>query len=248
MTAPATRSHATRNLFLVLAAVIILGGVAAGGYGIYYLFLRPAGPAGVASGPPVLPTGAAVAAPATLDGTWNVNTSLGSMDDFSASWAGYRVQEQLASVGANTAVGRTPKVSGLMTLTGAVVNNVSIMADLTALQSDDGNRDRQLVHQAISTSDFPAATFTLTAPIDLGTLPADGSTVSATATGDFTLHGVTRSVQIQLQALRKGGVIAVTGSLPVVFADYGFAGPTSFAVLSVQDHGTMELHVLFTHA
>jgi polyisoprenoid-binding protein YceI len=256
MTAPSSpaqppsagRSHRNRNLLIGLIAVVVIGGVAVGGYGLYYLFLSPAGPAAVASGAPVIPSGAGVTAPASIDGTWNVNTSLGSISDFSASWVGYRVQEQLAGVGANTAVGRTPLVTGSMSLTGAVVDNVSISADLTALKSSDPNRDNQLRRQAIDTDQFPTATFKTTAPIDLGTLPAEGKTVSVTAAGTLTIHGVTKNVSIALAAVRQGGIIAVTGTLPVVFGDYGFSGPSSFSVLSVDDHGIMELHLLFTHA
>ena len=60
------------------------------------------------------------------------------------------------------------------------------------------------------------------------------------------LHGVTMSVQIQLQARRSGNVIAVTGSLPSAFADDGIEKPSSFVVLSIDDHGTMEFQLLFT--
>jgi hypothetical protein len=42
--------------------------------------------------------------------------------------------------------------------------------------------------------------------------------------------------------------VAVSGSVNIVFADYGFQGPTSLLVVSVEDHGIMELHLLFTHA
>ena len=256
MTAPSSpnsaattkRSHTKRNLLITIAAVVVLAGVAGGGYGLWYLFLRPGGPASVASAPPILPTGVGLPAPASLDGTWNVNTSLGSMDDFSASWAGYRVQEQLASIGANTAVGRTPKVTGSLTLTGAVVDNVQITADLTALKSDDPNRDNQLRRQAINTDQFPTAIFKSIAPIDLGTLPAEGRTVTVAAKGALTLHNVTRNIDISLQVVRQGGIIAVAGTMPIVFADFGFQGPSSFAVLTVENHGTMELHLLLTHA
>jgi hypothetical protein len=55
-------------------------------------------------------------------------------------------------------------------------------------------------------------------------------------------------VTIPLQAARRGGIIAVSGTLPIVFADYSIQKPNSFSVLSVDDHGTMELHLLFTHA
>jgi polyisoprenoid-binding protein YceI len=244
---PPKTSHTKRNLAIAVAAVMIIAIVAAGGYGLWYLFLRPAGPAAVTAQAPVLPTDS-VPAPASLDGTWTVNTSLGSMSDFSASWAGYRVVEQLVGVGGNTAVGRTPLVSGSLTLNGSVVSNVQITADLTGLASDNPNRDNQLRRQATETDKFPKASFVLSSPIDLGRLPADGQAVSATAQGSFTLHGVTRSVSIELQAVRRGGIIAAAGSLPVVFAEYGFQGPSSFAVLSVEDHGIMEFHVLFTHS
>lgn len=252
MTAPlsptARQSHGSRNLLLVVVAVFVVAAVAAGGYGLWYILVGPAAPAAVSGGAPVIPAGASVAAPASLDGSWQVSDSLGSMNDFSASWVGYRVQEQLVGIGGNTAVGRTPKVSGSMNLTGSKVDNVQITADLTALASDDPNRDNQLRRQAINTDTYPTATFKTTQPVDLGTLPADGKIVSVTATGALTLHGTTGTVQISLQAQRQGGIIAVAGSLPIVFGDYGFKGPNSFSVLSVDDHGIMELHLLFTHA
>jgi polyisoprenoid-binding protein YceI len=246
-TSEARPARRRRSSLIALAVVLAVAVVAAGGYGLWYLFLRPAGPPPVAAASPVLPT-ASVPAPASLDGEWQVNSSLGSMSDFSASWVGYRVQEQLAGVGANTAVGRTSGVSGSMTLSGSTVTAVTITADLTGLQSDDRGRDGQLRSQAIETDTYPTAVFKTTAPIDLGSLPAEGQVVHVTATGTITLHGVTRTVQIPLNAERQGGIIAVTGSLDIVFADYNIDRPTSFAVLSVDDHGTMELHILFTHS
>ena len=35
------------------------------------------------------------------------------------------------------------------------------------------------------------------------------------------------------------------GSIDIVFADDGIAQPTSFLVLSIEDHGTMELQLHF---
>ena len=72
--------------------------------------------------------------------------------------------------------------------------------------------------------------------------------VTVQATGDLTLHGQTRRVQVPLSARLSGGVIAVTGSLPIVFADYGIQKPSSFIVLSIADQGTMELQLMFTKA
>lgn len=240
------RSRGRRNLLLVAIAVFVVAAIAGGGFGLWYILVGPPAPAAVGDAAPVIPAGASVPAPAALDGSWQINQSLGSIGDFTSSWVGYRVQEQLAGVGGHTAVGRTPKVTGSLTLAGSKVSAVSITADLTVLVSDDAQRDDQLRRQSLQTDRFPTATFTLNGPIDLGTLPADGTTVSVSATGSLTIHGTSRTVQIALQAQRKGGIIAVAGSLPIVFTDYGFAGPTSFAVVSVNDHGLMELHLLFT--
>jgi polyisoprenoid-binding protein YceI len=229
-------------------AVIVAVAAAVGGYGIWYLFLQPPGPAAVGNSPVAIPSSAASGNPlTTTDGTWQVDTSIGSFSDFSDSWVGYRVQEQLAQIGANTAVGRTPSVSGTLALQGSTVQSADITADLTSLQSDDSRRDGQLVRQGIQTGTYPTAEFKLTQPIDLGSVPADGATATATATGDLTLHGVTNNVQIPLTVTRSGDVVAVTGSLEINFADYNITPPTSFLVLSVADQGTMELQLFFRH-
>ena len=254
MTTPEPASPDTRRRASLAVALVILIAVVVGvGYGLWYLFFQPSGPAavGAASLAPIPSTAAGTTVPLAsggLDGTWNVDTSIGSFSDFSNSFVGYRVQEQLASIGANTAVGRTPAVSGTMTIDGTKVTAATITADLTQLKSNDDRRDGQLTHQGIETSTFPTATFTLTSPIDLGSVPADGQQVKVTAKGQLTLHGVTKDVEIPLTAQLSGSVIEVAGSLPITFSDYGIQPPTSFAVLSVADSGTMELQLFFSHA
>lgn len=145
-------------------------------------------------------------------------------------------------------MGRTPNVSGTMTISGTTVTAASYTADLTTLQSDDQRRDGQLRRQALETGTYPTATFKLTQPIELGALPADGATIDATATGELTLHGQTRTVNIPLQAKRSGNEIDVTGTLQIVFADYGIQKPSSFIVLSVADNGILEVQLRFTKA
>jgi polyisoprenoid-binding protein YceI len=233
-----------------LTTVVLAGGlvvVFAGGAGLWYLFLRDAGPAPVSlpSSPASAVAGATGAAGSsapltTLDGTWNV--------DDSGSYVGYRVKEQLAGIGANTAVGRTSAVTGTLMFAGTKVTAIDLTADLTGLQSDSNQRDGQLRNQGLEIARFPTATFKLTAPIDLGTVPAEGVTASATATGDLTIHGTTKSVAIPVQAQLSGGTVTVIGSIDIVFADYGFSGPSSFKVLSVEDHGIMEFQLLLRHA
>jgi polyisoprenoid-binding protein YceI len=256
-----------------LVAIIVLVAVVAGAAGLWYLFFRPAGPAPVSLGttPPIAAaTASAEAGSASsavdpsagpseaaspddgttsgIAGTWNVDPTVGSFSDFSSSFVGYRVQEELASVGATEAVGRTPDVTGTMSVDGTTITAAEFTADLTTLQSDEGNRDRQLRRQGLETGTFPTATFTLTQPIELGSEPAEGSTVDATAVGDMTIHGTTKSVEIPVQAKVDNGVVTVVGSLPVLFSDFGMEKPQAMIVLSVDDKGTMEFQLQFTRA
>jgi polyisoprenoid-binding protein YceI len=240
------------GILRVIAALVALGIVLGGGYGIWYLFLKPAGPppVGAASDAPnaSAASNASVPVPATADGTWKVDTSIGSLADGTGSFVGYRVQEELAGIGGGTAVGRTSDVSGTLTVQGSTVTAVDVTANLSTLTSDDERRDGQLKRQALETNQFPDATFSLTEPIDFGALPQDGATFSATAKGNLTLHGVTQPISIALKATRSGGMLTVTGSMTIVFADFQIEKPSSFAVLSVDDHGIMELQLHLVHA
>jgi len=241
-----------------LRLALVLGVVAvavAGAIGLGYVFFHPSpAPVGQATTQPSASSGATGSPAASTDGsaapvgglagTWKVDPSVGSFDyaanDFSGSFVGYRIDEQLLNVGANTAVGRTPQVDGSLVLEGTSLTSVDITADLGTLQSDDSRRDGQVRRLSLGT-----ATFKLTSPVDLGTLPAEGATINATAAGDLTIHGVTKPVQIPVQATLSGGVVTVTGSVGIVFADYDVVAPTSPIALSVEDHGTIEFQLHF---
>jgi polyisoprenoid-binding protein YceI len=184
--------------------------------------------------------------PSSLDGTWTVDSSIGSFTDFTSSFVGYRVQEELAGIGVNTAVGRTPNVSGSVTIDRTRIPKADFTADLSTLESDESFRDGAIRNQAIETAKFPSATFELSEPIELDKIPAEGTKTSVDASGTLTLHGVTKDVTIPLEAQRTGDTIAVTGQIDLAFADYGIQKPTSFKVLSIEDHGILEVQLLFT--
>jgi polyisoprenoid-binding protein YceI len=197
--------------------------------------------------------GSPAAAIGSLDGTWTVDPSLGSFDyaaqDFSGSWVGYRVQEELVGLGGTFAVGRTPDVSGSIALAGATLTDAALTADLTTLQSDQSMRDGQLGRQGIETDEFPEATFVLTEPIELGELPAEGEDISVNAVGDLTLHGVTKSVEIPAQARLADGQIQVLGSITFPLSDFDIVAPNIGGfIISIADEGTLEFVVLFDPA
>ena len=164
------------------------------------------------------------------------------------SFVGYRVNEELASVGAFTAVGRTRGVTGSLTFDGAAITSVEIEADLTRLASDDSRRDRALGSQGLEINDYPTASFSLTQPIALDAVPAEGDTIAVEAVGELTLHGVTNQVTIPLEGQRTGGFVVVVGSIEIVFADYGMEKPSAFIVVSIEDFGLMELQLVFEPA
>jgi len=145
------------------------------------------------------------AAPSGIDGNWAVDDTVGefSFENSTGTFVGFRVDEELSSIGSTTAVGRTPAVTGTMTIAGTTVTAASIEADMTKLTTNNSRRDGP-ARGALGTRQFPTATFELTAPIELGDAAATGAKTSVSATGDLTIKGVTKSVQFPLEAQLAG--------------------------------------------
>ena len=163
-----------------------------------------------------------------------------------ASTFGYRVEEVLAGVN-TTAVGRSNEISGLMTIAGTTIPVVDIEVQVASITSDESRRDGAFTGRIMSADEFPTATFTLTQPIELGAVPADGEEITASATGDLTLRGVTNSVTFDVTAQANGQLIGVLGSIPVLFSDYGIDNP-SFAGVTTEDNGLVEFVLVFEPA
>jgi polyisoprenoid-binding protein YceI len=191
-------------------------------------------------------TGTGDAGDAGVDGTWTVDQSVGSFADFTGTWAGYRFDEELAGIGANTAVGRTPDVTGTMTVADGSVTAVDVEVDLTTLDSDSDRRDGALRSRGLESDRFPTATFSLTEPVALPARLTDGGPATLTATGELTIHGVTDEAAIELQAELQGDAAVVVGSAPIALDDFGIDPPTGFSVLSISGDGTFEFQLFFS--
>ena len=192
-------------------------------------------------------TPAADAATSGLAGLWKLITTEGAdarAAEGAVSFAGFRVQEVLARIGENTAVGRTAEVSGYIELTDTALVTTKVIVEMGTLRTDDSHRDYHM-REVLDTGEFPMAAFTLTEPIELPAGSAEGEPFSGSARGDLTIKGVTNSAVFDLQAQLVGDVIVVVGSSEVVFSDYGVPTPTSAAVLSVEDDGVMEFQLYF---
>ncbi len=175
--------------------------------------------------------------PVEIDGSWKVS---------SGSTAGYRVKETLFGQ-SNTATGRTSAVTGNITIAGSTVSTGTFSVDLTKVTSDRSQRDGQFQGRIMDTASFPTAKFALTQPIQLSSVPANGVQVTAQATGDLTLHGVTKSVTFPLTAQRNGSVIQVLGTIPITFADWNISNPSG-GPATTADNGSLEFQLNFAHA
>ena len=205
--------------WLVLGLVVVVGLAFAGWY--FFIKTDPEPRAAIKLTPVVTDSTVAGGTATGPDGTWTVKP--GNADNF----VGYRVTEKLfANVTDTEATGRTDNVTASMTIDGTTVSDVTVTADLRDLKSDNGFRDGRIRSEGLESDRFPEAKFVLTSPITLDAVPAAGATITAEATGDFTLHGVTKNVTISLQGRWDGKQVQVVGNLPIVFSDYGITAPT----------------------
>ena len=172
--------------------------------------------------------------PSGVDGTWSAT---------SESTLGYRVKEVLGGVDTE-GVGRTNDVTGSLTIDGTTVVATEFSVEVATITSDSSRRDGQFAGRIMDTATHPTATFELTTPIELGTIPADGEQITVEATGDLTLRGTTNSVTFPLTAEYTNGRIGVFGNISVTFADYGIPNPSNgFAVTG--DDGLLEFVLVF---
>ncbi|HTZ93430.1 MAG TPA: YceI family protein [Streptosporangiaceae bacterium] len=174
-------------------------------------------------------------ADAAVAGTWRVS---------SGSIVGYRVNEVLAGQN-NVAVGRTSDITGRLTISGSTVTAASFSVPMDTIKSDESERDAQFNGRIMETATYPTGTLSLTSPIALGALPADGVIRTYHATADLTLHGHTRKVTFALAAARTTAGIEVSGSIPILFADWGIGNPSFAGFVTTQNHGLLEFLIKF---
>jgi polyisoprenoid-binding protein YceI len=172
----------------------------------------------------------------SLEGTWNAGTG---------SVAGYRVNEDL--VGQHTtAVGRTSEIWGSLQVNGNRVTGGKFSVAMASVKSDQSQRNARFDGPIMDVSRYPTATFTITSPIDLSSLPEPGVTQHDMAGGTLDLHGVNRAVTFPLQVQVQGSHVAVLADLTVPFAEWNIANPSIGGFVTTADQGTLEVLLLLT--
>lgn len=229
-------SRRTRWVVIALAALVLAPVV---GTFLYFNVIRDDPPERLSLADVTTTTGTSTSDPGAtaegVEGEWRVAEG---------SIVGYRVQETLFGQSAE-GVGRSEGVTGSITIEGAAVTAGTFEVDMTTFESDESRRDGQFEGRIMETARFPTASFVLTRPIELGEVPADGEEIDAEATGELTLHGVTREITIPLTAKLSGSTFAVDGSVTITFADYEINDPSG-GPASVGDDGELELLLVFS--
>jgi polyisoprenoid-binding protein YceI len=196
----------------------------------------------------------AASAPAGMQSAGSVSAEAGSATAVAGTWhvasgsvVGYRVNEVLAGQN-NVAVGRTGDISGSLTIRGGAITAASFSVPMDTIKSDESERDAQFNGRIMETSVYPTGTLTLAAPIALGSLPADGVIRTYHATANLSLHGHTRRVTFALQAERTTTGIEVSGSIPVLFANWDIGNPSFAGFVTTQNHGLLEFLIKFSRS
>ncbi len=175
------------------------------------------------------------------DGEWAI--------DGDASTGTIVITETIGGIADHQAEGRTGPLSGSVTVEGTQVTAADVTVDMTGLEFTDSppganvaNRANAMRDQGLQTGQFPEATFALTAPIEVGDALTSGETITASATGDLTIHGVTNPVTFDVDVAADGDTFRVTPSdfVPVALADYGMTVQAPPFVADIADEGSFD--------
>jgi len=220
-----------------LGGVAALAVLVAGGTWIYIHLIEGPAPA-----PLSLKSSTKTSTGTASTGTASITNVAGTWRVASGSIVGYRVDEVLAGQN-NVAVGRTSTISGTMSISGTTVTSASFTVQMATIHSDQSQRDAQFNGRIMDTASYPTGTLTLASPVQLGVIPADGVVRTYQVAAHLTLHGHTRPVMFTLRAERTTAGIEVSGSIPVLFANWGIANPSFAGFVTTQDHGQLEFLV-----
>jgi polyisoprenoid-binding protein YceI len=217
-----------------LAALVVV--LVGGGFAFWYTQIR------VESDPEaeIVETPAAeTRAGATVDGEYTIPAG-------TESFVGYRAQEVVFGQ-SGTPTGRTPDVTGTLTVRGTTVDDVEVSARLAGLSTGEDRRDGR-ARAALATDQFPEATFVLTEPIELAAAPEVGVRVDATAVGDLTIKGTTKRVSIPIEGQWDGTQIQVVTKEPfaIRFSEFDVDVGDFRPIAEVQDDGALEFHLFFS--
>lgn len=185
-------------------------------------------------------SGAQAASIDDIDGTWTVVAG----DASNTTAAGYTVAEVLNGADV-TVVGTTAEVSGEVTIEDNSLTAGEVTVQTNSITTDSDRRDSQFRGNIFDTATYPTATFTFDSPVDLSSLPKDGTTTTVTAEGTLTLKDQTRPVSVEIEVLQSGDTLIASGSIPTTWSDFGIE-PPSLGFVTVEGSGSVDFLINLT--
>jgi polyisoprenoid-binding protein YceI len=167
--------------------------------------------------------------------------------DPAQSEARYIAEEELSGVGANTAIGSTNTIQGafLFDADGNPIPCSTIYVDVRTFESDSSRRDNFLRGNTLQSDQYPLAEFMVTS-IEGFTMPADGEETTFTLVGNFTLHGVTKTMAWTVTASKDGKTLTGSAKTQFDMADFDIEKPIVGSVLSIEDTIQLEIDLVAT--
>lgn len=179
------------------------------------------------------------AAVGDLDGTWTVVPGT----DPNSTSAGYTVNEVLRGEPV-TVVGTTGAVTGEADFSGTTLESARFEVEVASLATDSGQRDNQARSASILDSQkYPVATLSLSEPVDLADIPADGSTATVSMEIDLTVKGTTVTSPVEVTVLRSGDRLVTSGAVPLPWSEVGVV-PPDLGFVKVEPEGTVDFLVV----
>ncbi|OLT35543.1 YceI family protein [Rhodococcus sp. BGS-1C] len=221
----------TKKWWIVGAIVVVLValGVTVGPWAYGKFIAESDAPAATVS-----TSGAQAATTDDIDGTWTIVPG----DEANTTAAGYTVDEVLNGADV-TVVGSTTDVSGEVTIENDTVTAGEVLVTTDSITTDNDRRDGQFRGNIFETATYPTATFAFDSPVDLSSIPDDGTTTTVTAEGTLTLKDQSRPVSVEMEVLQSGDTLIASGSIPTTWADFGIE-PPSLGFVTVEDSGSVD--------
>jgi polyisoprenoid-binding protein YceI len=164
------------------------------------------------------------------------------------SVASYTAEEELASQGANTAVGTTNTIIGnvYFDADGNPMACSRVDVDMRTFVSDESRRDNFLRSNTLETDTYPVATFVMTSVEGLNGALINGQETSFYLVGNLTMHGVTKLVRWEVTATLDGDDLTGKANTEFEMTDFNITEPKVGPVLSVDSTIKLEIDIVAT--
>jgi polyisoprenoid-binding protein YceI len=222
MASPTRRRRWLRWLIGSAIALVALVAITVGGVSLYVH--QVTAPAMLTL--PTVATGSSGAA--SVNGVWNAGAG---------SVVGWRAQQVIIGE-ESPLVGRTEKVWGSITIADGSVTQGSLSADMADLTRTTSKATQ---NKAFEIGAYPTVTITLTSPIALGSISADGVINRFSAVGSLTIRGETHTVRFTVSTERANDNVYVLADIPFHYTDWHISlGGVGFWA-DIQNPATIEV-------